>query len=302
MFLRAIAFLATIMTTPSLAGELRVVTDIAPVNDLVADVMQGIGEPRALVPPSASVHSYDLRPSAASALENADIVIWMGEALTPWLADPVATLASGATVIELMDVPGTTLLPFREEEGFGHEDDEHEAGHDAHEGADPHAWLDPDNALLWLEVIAAALAEADPDNAARYRANAGAGQAAITDAVQAAEAELQEPNSLKFAVYHDAYQYFERRFGLSPVGAVTLGDAAAPGPAHIQSLQRQLSETGTDCLLVEPQEAGRLVGAFTGSSALRIVEIDPFGAATGNDATHYPRLISSLAASFAACR
>lgn len=302
MLLRAIAFLAMIATTPSLAGELRVVTDIAPVNGLVADVMQGIGEPRVLVPPSASVHSYDLRPSAAAALENADIVIWMGAALTPWLADPVATLASGATVIELMDVPGTILLPFREEEGFGHAGDEHAAEHDAHEGADPHAWLDPDNALLWLDVIAAALAEADPDNAVRYRANAEAGQAAIADAVRAAEAELQEPNTVKFAVYHDAYQYFERRFGLSPVGAVTLGDAAAPGPAHIQSLQRQLSETGTDCLLVEPQEAGRLVRAFAESSALRIVEIDPFGATTGSDVAHYPRLISALAASFAGCR
>ena len=302
MFLRALAFLAMIATTPSLAGELRVATDIAPVNGLVADVMQGIGEPRALVPPSASVHSYDLRPSAAAALENADIVIWMGAALTPWLADPVATLASGATVIELMDVPGTILLPFREEEGFGHAGDEHAAEHDAHEGADPHAWLDPDNALLWLDVIAAALAEADPDNAVRYRANAEAGQAAIADAVRAAEAELQEPNTVKFAVYHDAYQYFERRFGLSPVGAVTLGDAAAPGPAHIQSLQRQLSETGTDCLLVEPQEAGRLVRAFAESSALRIVEIDPFGATTGSDVAHYPRLISALAASFAGCR
>ncbi|MEO1000471.1 MAG: zinc ABC transporter substrate-binding protein, partial [Pseudomonadota bacterium] len=121
-------------------------------------------------------------------------------------------------------------------EEHGHDDHAHEEhahgdhdhGHD-HGAFDPHAWLDPAIARLWLGEIADTLAAADPDGAATYRANADAAIAALT-AQEAAIAERLAPITGKpFIVFHDAYQYFELRFGLEASGAISPGDASSPG-------------------------------------------------------------------------
>ena len=108
------AFLILIwLATPALASPPRVVTDIAPVHSLVARVMEGVGTPSLIVQPGASPHEYSLRPSEAQALQDADLVFWIGEDLTPWMADAVETLAPDAAVTALLETDGTTLLSFR---------------------------------------------------------------------------------------------------------------------------------------------------------------------------------------------
>jgi zinc transport system substrate-binding protein len=299
MHVRLAAILMAI-AAPATADVPRVAADILPVHGLVSRVMDGVGTPLLVVPPAASIHGHDLRPSEAAALEQADIVFWIGEDLSPWLLRPVTTLASDAIVVSLLGVDGTLQLPFRDAEGF-----DPEAGHDTdheHGEIDPHAWLDPDNARHWLDAIAETLAAADPANAARYHANAAAGREEITIAVEAAAAKLDDAGTIGYAVFHDAYQYFEARFGLSPVAAVTLGDAAAPGPARIASIQKQLSSNNVNCFLIEPQQDRSLMKIFSDTGPLRLVEIDPMGMRVPTGSTHYPALIASLAESFAACR
>lgn len=308
MFLRILFTLAA-LSGSAFAESPKVATDIPPVHGLVSRVMEGVGEPALVVPPSASVHSHDLRPSEAAALDQAEVVFWIGEELSPWLLRPVDTLASDAHVVTLLDLEGTVLLPFREAEGFdahddhGHADDHADEG-DAHgHGAvDPHAWLDPANAGRWLEVIAETLAKVDPSNADAYRANAAAGQTEILAAAEASAARLSGAGEIRYLVFHDAYQYFEEHFGLAPVGAITLGDAAAPGPARIAAIQKQLRDTGADCLLIEPQESSALVGLFQDAGIARTVEIDPLGIRVPAGPDHYAALLASLSDSFAACR
>ena len=164
----------------------------------------------------------------AAALERADLVFWVGDDLTPWLEGSLNTLAGDATAIALLDVPGTISLPFREGatfEAHDHGDDDHahdDHGHDdhshddhaadadghTHEGTDPHAWLDPENAKLWLDVIAAELSAADPANAAVYAANAAAGKSEIEAAASEVAATVGPLRDAGFVVFHDAYQYF----------------------------------------------------------------------------------------------
>lgn len=122
----------------------KVVTDIAPVHGLVAQVMEGVGSPDLVIPPGASPHSYAMRPSEARALEQADIVFWVGPVLAPWLEEPIETLGAQAEHVTFSDVDGITLLEFRENAQFephdhdhGHDDahDDHaqeDAGHDDH--------------------------------------------------------------------------------------------------------------------------------------------------------------------------
>ena len=188
MFRIALASLLSFATAAT-AEVPRVVTDILPVQGLVAGVMEGLGEPAVILPPGADPHGYSMRPSDAAALENADLVIWIGEDLTPWLGKPIETLAGNASRLELLEVED-------------HDDHGHEVH--AHSGTDPHAWLDPDNALIWLDAIARALSDADPDNSARYQSNAEMAADAIRAEIGEAQTLLSGLADVPYAVHHDA--------------------------------------------------------------------------------------------------
>ena len=113
-------------------------------------------------------------------------------------------------------------------------------GHDGdHHDHDPHAWLDPQNARIWLGDIANALTAQDPDNAETYRAKAANAALALDTLTADLTAQLAPLNAARFIVFHDAYHYFEARFGLSATAALSLGDAADPGPARIADLRAQ---------------------------------------------------------------
>lgn len=309
---------------PALAEPPAVATDIAPVHSLVAEVMEGVGAPALILPPGASPHGYAMRPSDAAALDAADLVIWIGPRLTPWLADAVGTLAGDATTLELLGVEGTTLLEFREGPVFGadgrehapdaadaHEHDHgHEHGHEhghghghdhAHFGLNPHAWLDPANAKIWLGAIAAALSEIDPANAARYHANAAEAETGI-DALTAGIRETLAPVRGKpFIVFHDAYQYFEHRFGIAAAGAVSEGDAAKPGPRRISTIRDLIAHTGAVCVFAEPQFPKGLIATVTEGTKVRTGILDPLGASFEPGPDLYPRMLRALAQGMRQC-
>lgn len=311
-----------LFAAPLRAEVPRVAADIAPVGSLVAMVMEGLGTPGLIVRHGASPHDYALRPSEAAMLEQARLVVWIGPDLAPGLARALDRLAGDALVLTLSEVPGTERLPNRDLAVFdahAHDEDsddhDHDADHDAdHDGSDdhghdgdhhhhgptdPHLWLDPDNASLWLDAIAEALAGLDPQNAAAYRANARAGQAAIEAARADAAALLAPVAERPFIVFHDAYQYYEHAFALHAAGAVTLSDASAPGPARLAALAQMVREQGVACAFSEPQFNPGLIGAV--SESLRVEALDPLGSDLPPGPDFYPALIGELAQKISAC-
>jgi len=338
------------LAAPALAAP-EVTVDIAPVHALVARVMEGVGEPALIIPPEATPHAHALRPSEASALERADVVVWIGAELTPWLERSLDTLAGEAHVITLLGAGGSSVREFREgldfaaaedghgDHGEGHEHDarshdehahddhaheehghddhgheEHaqkEHGHDAqsghahdhghaHDGADPHAWLDPANARAWLEVIAAELAEHDPENAARYEANAAAAAEDLVTLEASIAAQLEPVQGVPYVVYHDAYQYFEARFGVSPTGALSLGDAADPGPARIAALRDLARDKGIVCVFGEPQFGGDRIASIFGDTVGHGV-LDPLGSRHTPGPDLYDAVLTDMADALAGC-
>ncbi|MCY4180128.1 MAG: zinc ABC transporter substrate-binding protein [Litoreibacter sp.] len=148
--LLSVSISTVLLGSTAMADVPSVAVDIAPVHSLVARVMDGVGTPNLIVQPGASPHGYNLRPSDAAALQEADVVFWIGEDLTPQLEDAIETLAANASVTELLAVEDIKLLDFRENALFeahdhsdhddhGHDDhDEH--GHDDHDhGEEKHA-------------------------------------------------------------------------------------------------------------------------------------------------------------------
>ncbi len=291
-------------------AALDVMTSIAPVHSIVARVMQGAGTPRLLVPPHTSPHNFSLRPTSARALDAADVVFWVGEGLETFLARPIAALAADALVVQLLHVEGVALLPYREGgpwEGHGDEeaakDDPGHAHAHAHggEGHDVHIWLDPSNAAAMARAIATVLAEADAANAALYRDNAAAFAVEMESLVQDLETLLGSTRGKEFIVFHDAYQYFERRFGLQVGGSITVQPQTPPSAKRLKAMRKRLIETGAACVFAEPQFDRKMARVITEGTEARIVVMDPLGAALTPGPGLYPALMRDLARSLGAC-
>lgn len=282
------------------ADPLRVVADIAPVHSLVAQVMAGVAEPTLILPRGASPHGYAMRPSEARALQSADLVVWIGPELTPWLDRARENLAAEATELVLMTVPDTRLLPVRDLAVFA---EEGHAGHNthAHGGVDPHVWLDPKNAEVWVGVIAAQLSVQDPENAAVYSANAKAAQAALATLQTDLERKFAAINDAPYLVYHDAYQYLEVSFDLNAVGAVSASDASRPSAARISELQSALAANKISCIFSEPQFSPSLVSSLQNGSDVKGAFLDPMGTALEPGPAFYGALLNDMSDQIVAC-
>lgn len=320
IFFAALA-LPVVLWSGVLKAELpRVVTDIAPIHSLVAMVMDGVGEPGLLIPQNASAHEYAMRPSEAKALQEANLVVYLGHDMTPWMEPLFETVAASADALDLSKVDGVLQLSYREGPVFGDHDDheghddhekeghdEHEEeGHDDHEGHDhggndPHMWLDPANALVWLDAIASELGHLDPQNAAFYSANAKSAKEEITHEAHHIEDQLKSVQGRGFLVFHDAYQYFENRFGISATGSISLTDASKPSAKRLQELKHHFEEEGIRCILSEPQYSSKLINSVFGGYKPHIGEVDPIGVDLRLGPGLYPKLLANLALGIAEC-
>ena len=275
--------LAWLCASAPAAAAPQIVVSIKPIHALVAAVSDGVTTPTLLMRGAASPHDFALRPSDARRLSQADIVIWIGESLEAPLAKATATIAGDATVVSLMERPEMALLTRR------------------HGGTDPHLWLDPGNAAAIASVVEAALAGLDPDNAAIYAANG----ARLRDDLARLDAELAASlapvKQTPFAVFHDAYQYFERHFGLNAVGAVTLDPEQPPGARRLVEIRATIRETGARCVFAEPQFPLDLLSIVIEGTDARVAILDPLGADLPAGAGAYFAIMRGLAAALSEC-
>ncbi|WP_372839537.1 zinc ABC transporter substrate-binding protein [Phaeovulum sp.] len=280
-----------------------IITDVAVVQSLVEIVLGDVGTADVLLPPGASAHSYQLRPSQAAALQRADLVFWVGERLSPWLGRTVEGAGLKGHSVALLDAPGTHLRLFDEQGAHDHEA-EADAGHDEHdhEGLDPHAWLDPANGSAWLAQIAAELAAADPANAATYAANAAAGAARLQALDSELAATLAPIADRPFVVPHDAYGYFADHYGLHIAGALNEGDASAPGAAHLTELRAELTAGGIVCAFPEAGHDQRQLALILEGTPVRAgAELDPTGSMLDAGPGLYEALLRGLASALTDC-
>ena len=328
----SLAAILSLTAAPALAAP-QVVTDLVPTGALVQEVMGDLAEVRVLLPQGASAHHYQMRPSDAQALQGADVVIWMGPELTPWLSRASETL-SGATQLRLLEVEGVALRDYAgaASEGdadhgdhAGHDDHADHAGHDhgdhadhdhdhdhdhgdhaghdhVHAGTDPHAWLNPANAAPWLDAIVATLSEQDPQNAATYRANADAAAERIAALDDTLRERLAPHAQDRFVVFHDAYGHFTDHFGLQPAIAVSLGDASTPSAARIDQIRTQIAESGAVCAFPEyAHDAGLITTVTEGSDIRTGGELSPEGGTLSPGAGQYEVLLTQMADTIVDC-
>ena len=303
--LLASTFLFTSATVA--AADVKVVASIKPVHSLVASVMQGVSEPSLLVKGAGSPHTYSLKPSQAKELQAADIVFWMSHDLEAFLENSIESIAKNAKAVSLMDSHGLMKLNFREGGAF----DAHDHGHDdhgddkhddhGHDEVDPHVWLDPQNAKSLVHEIEEHLAKIDPSNAAKYEANAKAVMKKLDALTKEIEADLKPIRERGYVVFHDAYQYFEKRFGVSAVGSITVSPEVLPGAERVSELRDKVRSLSASCVFSEPQFEPKLVKTITENTDAGTGVLDPLGANIKDGPELYFTLIRNMAKSLKDC-
>ncbi len=279
-----------------------VAVSIKPLHSLVSAVMLGVGEPKLIVDGAASAHTYSLKPSNASDIQAARLVFWMGPEMEHFLADPLQSLASNAKVVAMEDVPNLNRLPLREGGAFEADADEAhaETGHD-HGAHDMHVWLDPQNAVVMAEAIRDQLVAADPAHQTQYIANTKALEANIRALDTELAATLDPLKDKPFIVFHDAYQYFEKRYGLRVAGSITVSPETAPGAERLSEIHAKIAGLGAACVFAEPQFEPKLLTVVLEGTDARSGTLDPEGATLAVGPELYFQLMRALGTSLRDC-
>lgn len=280
------------------AAELRVVTSIKPIHSLVSSVMAGVGEPYLLVKGAGSPHNFSLRPTDARNLSKADIVFWISKEIEVFLPKPLKTLATSALVVELSKTPGLKLLATRPQ---GNGQKSSKTPPVKPNVIDPHFWLDPDNAKRMVDEIVRKLSRADKSNAARFAANGAALKRELDTLTAELSAKLAPVKSLPYIVFHDGYQYFEKRFDLKAIAAITPSPERAPGARKINQIRAKIMSERAVCVFTEPQFQPEIVKTIIDKTPARIATLDPLGAEIPDGPAAYTTLLRSLAASLVSC-
>ena len=297
-------------------AEVKVVTSIKPLHSLASYLMDGVGKPDLIVDGYASPHGFSMKPSHAKMLQNADLIFWVGEDLENFLEKPLNSIAKKAEKIELMDIKGLNVLSFRERNIFDEHDDhdDHEGhakkkkddhdDHDDHEGHghgeyDPHIWLDPINAKVILKEMTKHLIENDSKNASTYKSNLDKVLKDIDKLTMNVMTELNQ--SVSSIVFHDAYQYFEKRFNVNILGAFTVNTDVMPGAEQLAQIREIIEHDKVSCVFSEPQFNPDIIKAVAKDMNIKTGVIDPLGATLDPGKDLYFDLIRNMSASFKGC-
>ena len=289
-------------------ADLKVVTSIKPIHSLASYIMDGVGSPGLIVDGYNSPHSFQLKPSHAKMLEQADIIFWIGEDLENFLEKPLATIAKKAEKIELLEIKGIKKLKFRErnifEEHEGHDDHRDDAKKEEHDNHDdhghgeydPHIWLDPINAKVILNEITEHLIENDSKNAATYKSNLAKAKSEIDKLI--IDVITETNTDLSYVVFHDAYQYYENRFNVNILGAMTVNPDVMPGAEQIHEIHEVIEHDNVSCILSEPQFNPDIIKSIAKDTSVKTGVLDPLGANLKPGKDLYFDLIRNMSASF----
>lgn len=311
---KAIIFIiAPLLLSFSAKADIKVVTTIKPLHSLISSVMEGVGEPSLIIEGTSNPHTFVFKPSHAQMLEEADIVFWIGEDLEAFMEKPLDSLAGNATKISFMELSSIEKLKFREENIFDDHDDhghdDHDGHEDEHEGHDDHGhhhgefdahiWLDPSNAIEMVLEISHELSEIDPDNASKYEQNANKTIASLNNLINEISSNI--PKDASYIVFHDAYQYFENRFGVSSAGALTLNPDVLPGAKQIDAIQDLIQDENIKCIFSEPQYNPKIIETLAADMKISTGIMDPLGAFIEQGPEMYQNLILDIANSLKDC-
>lgn len=299
--------LVVALCSPTVLAQAKVVTSIKPLQMIASAITDGISEPEVLIPSDQSYHHFTLRPSMLRTLRQADLFVWVGPELETYLSDAVVQAGAYGRQLQVLSLPELqvhhagldgedsreVLIP---DEGLhvGHK-------HKQSDTIDPHVWLNTDNARLIAQAMVAALTELDPANASAYTANLAQFNQRLAALEQGIDAQSLLPADSQYAVYHNAFQYFERQFGLQHELVFVASEELQPGVRHMMTVRRAVENTPLNCLLEDVTTQAATVETLLGDKQLRRIRVDTVGQNLSAGPMAYIHLMDNLADAFRQC-
>lgn len=249
----ALGFALLTLSCPLLA-DTRIVTSLKPLTLLVRAIATDDMQISTLVPAGASPHNYAMKPSQRRALENADVIFWVGPEMETFLARLLTGEEFHDRSVAFMSAPGdahgTEHNSASDEPDGGHtgHGDHHHDGED-----DPHLWLDPALAIDMAETIRDVLATMDGADPHALDRNLEAFRNSLATTEQSIRHQFEPVREVSLFAYHNALVRFAEHYNLTLSGVLTLNPELSPGARHIAEVQARLRSSARPCLLTEPQ-------------------------------------------------
>jgi zinc transport system substrate-binding protein len=290
----------------TLPAQANVVASLKPVGFIAAAIADGVTPVDVLLPDGASEHDYSLRPSDAKRLKNADLVVWVGPEMEAFMAKSAAELPAQKN-LAMVNIDGVKPLLI----SGGEDEDEHtaekseeqdaEAHHHHHGEFNMHLWLSPEIARKTAVAIHGKLLELMPQDKAKLDANLQQFEVALADTDKRVSAQLAPVRNKGYFVFHDAYTYFEKQYGLSPTGHFTVNPEIQPGAQRLHQIRTQLVEQKAVCVFAEPQFRPAVIDAVARGTQVRKGTLDPLGTDISLAKDSYVKFLSQLSSQYESC-
>ncbi len=296
-------------TSLALPAQANVVASVKPLGFIAAAVADGVTPVDVLLPDGASEHDYALRPSDIKRLKNADLVVWVGPEMEAFMSKPAADLPAEKNLeIAAMQQVKPLLLKGADDD---HHDDEQaqesgeahdeEVHHHHHGEFNMHLWLSPQISRLAAVAIHGKLLELIPESKAKLDANLQQFERELADTDKHISAQLAPVSNKEYFVFHDAYTYFEKQYGLSPSGHFTVNPEIQPGAQRLHQIRTQLVEQKAVCIFAEPQFRPAVIDAVARGTKVRKGTLDPLGTNISLSQDSYLKFLSQLSGQYASC-
>lgn len=311
---------ASLLLSVSAFAQTQVVTSVKPVSMIVSAIGGEHIEVQQLVSNQASPHDFAMRPSDLRKLDQADLVVWVGESLETFMEKPLANL-SAKKDLEWMALNDAFLREFGDKEAHNHDEhhedqdhDEHHEDHDHdehhedhgheghdHSGTDPHVWLDPVNAKVLAKAVTERLISIDPEHKQDYQTNFQAFMSSVEHADHDVAERLAGVAEVPYFVFHEAYGYFENHYGLNNKGAIALSPERKPGAKTVAHIREEIEEHNVSCVFSEPQFSPAIVETLIDGTDVKTAVLDPLGTNIKLGADSYAMFLTGLADQYISC-
>ncbi|AEI74777.1 zinc ABC transporter substrate-binding protein ZnuA [Candidatus Moranella endobia] len=290
--------------TANIDAQAALVASIRPLGFIAAAIADGVIPVEVMLPDGASPHDYALRPTNALQLKKADLLLWVGAKMETFLTGPASSLPA-ERCITLADLPSvTTLLPKIGEELYDSHvyDKKCRGGHIHHHGDyNMHLWLSPIIARRIAEAINHRLAELMPEKKTKLDNNLYLFKKHLTINDKNIAKILAPFRAKRYVVFHDAYGYFEKYYGLTPSGYFTANPEIQPGAQALHKIRTQLVEQKVTCIFAEPQFRPAVINAVVRGTSVHIGTLDPMGIGIALNKESYARFLSQLTNQYVSC-
>ena len=300
------ALSAALWGSATQAANAAVVASLKPLGFIASAIADGVTDTEVLLPDGASEHDYSLRPSDVKRLQGADLVVWIGPEMEAFMEKSVKNIpnAKQVTIAQLNDVKPLLMKGADDDDDdHGHNDAGSEKSDEHHHHGDynMHLWLSPEIARATAVAIHGKLVELMPQSRAKLDANLKDFEAQLASTETQVGNELAPLKGKGYFVFHDAYGYYEKHYGLTPLGHFTVNPEIQPGAQRLHEIRTQLVEQKATCVFAEPQFRPAVVESVARGTSVRMGTLDPLGTNIKLGKTSYSAFLNQLANQYASC-